>query len=58
MNHADSTTLTIHQEGEQWWAEDSRRPGWSAVADSLDELSALIAEARRVPPSTHEKRAG
>lgn len=37
--------LTLHFEAGVWWAESAHHPGWSAAADTLDELFNLIDEA-------------
>lgn len=43
-NHATGNTTTIHHEDGSWWAESSARPGWTAVADTLDALNAILEE--------------
>lgn len=44
-----STAFTVHKdvgdEGVVWWAESDQVPGFSAAADTLDDLCRLISEA-------------
>lgn len=44
-NTASGTDLTVHYEDGTWWAESTNLPGWTAVADTTDQLNALLREA-------------
>lgn len=35
-------TVVNHREGESWWAESPDLPGFSAAADSSDELDEMV----------------
>lgn len=34
--------VVYHVEGDSWWAESADAPGFTAVANSLEELRALV----------------
>lgn len=36
--------IFMHEEPEGWWAESPQMPGWSAAAETAEELQALAAE--------------
>ena len=37
-------TVIYHHEGNSWWAESNDLPGFSAAADTREELDALVRE--------------
>lgn len=39
--------VDIHQETEGWWATAEEEPGWSAAAESYEELQVLMNEAAK-----------
>lgn len=43
-NLTTGTVTTVHHEDGVWWAESTARPGWTAVADNLDELNTILRE--------------
>lgn len=40
-------SILYHREEEGWWADSSDLPGWTAAADSLEELRPLALEGAR-----------
>lgn len=44
MSHMRQITVRIHNESGVWWAESPEVPGFSAAADTRDELRELIRE--------------
>lgn len=44
MSHMRQITVRYHKEAGTWWAESPNLPGFSAAADSREELRALVAE--------------
>ena len=45
--------IEVHHEGETWWAACPECPGFSAAADSWDDLYRLVAEFHRSAEATH-----
>jgi hypothetical protein len=43
-NIATGTTITLHHEDGVWWSTASNDAGWTAVADTIDEITTLTAE--------------
>jgi predicted RNase H-like HicB family nuclease len=43
----ETVTVIYHCEDGTWWAEAPRVPGWTAAADSLNELTKLAEEGVR-----------
>jgi predicted RNase H-like HicB family nuclease len=43
----DPIRVIYHQESDGWWADSPEVPGWTATADTLDELRALVEEGVR-----------
>ncbi len=43
----DAVRVVYHAEDESWWAESADVAGWTAVADSLGALRALVRESLR-----------
>jgi hypothetical protein len=45
--------IQVHVEDGHWWALCPACPGWSAAADSWDELYRLVSEAHNLSDSPH-----
>lgn len=43
-----SVLVLFHHEADTYWAESPNDPGWTAATDSMDELRALVDEAREL----------
>jgi predicted RNase H-like HicB family nuclease len=43
----DTVSVVYHHDPEAWWADSPDLPGWTATAETLDELRALADEGVR-----------
>ncbi len=43
----DAIPVIYHQEPDGWWADSPLLPGWTAAAETLDELRPLVEEGVR-----------
>ena len=48
MNLNITKHLRAHHEDDTWWAECDDLPGWTAAAETWDDLLGLVAEAMKL----------
>lgn len=46
----DAARIALHGTAGSWWANSPDVPGWTAAADSMDDLLTLIREASSFVP--------
>jgi predicted RNase H-like HicB family nuclease len=43
----ETVDVVYHQDPEGWWADSAAVPGWTATAETLDELRSLVEDGVR-----------